>query len=142
MSDFSTTSRATKHMEGSLEHKRVGAESKITVSNQSKSIPNKNLSQLDISEQAQNGQRHKIIFHPNPKSAKSFSGRNYRTVLVEQRHIIVSSSQRKTERTSKVIQEDRSRARKVMPRVLISSSQIYLHRRTRNSTEAIAPKSH
>lgn len=68
--DSSTTSHATKHVEGSLEHKRVRAEAKITVSNQSKSIPNKNLSQLDISEQAQNGQRHKITFHPNPKDPK------------------------------------------------------------------------
>lgn len=95
LSDSSTTSRATKHVEGSLEHKRVGAEAKITVSNQSKPIPNKNLSQLDISEQVQNGQRHKITFHPNPEDPQSFSGRNCRTVLVEHRHIVVSSPERR-----------------------------------------------
>lgn len=46
------------------------------------------------------------------------------------------------ERTSKVKQQDGSGARKVMPRVLISSSQIYLHCRTRNSTKATEPKCH
>lgn len=39
--DSSTTSCVTKHVEGSLEHKRVGAEGKTTVSNQSTCIPNK-----------------------------------------------------------------------------------------------------
>lgn len=52
LSDSSTTSCATKHVEASLALKRIGAEAKITVSNQSKSIPNKNLSQFDITEKA------------------------------------------------------------------------------------------
>lgn len=91
LSNSSTTSRATKHVEGSLEHKTVGAEVKITGSNQSKSIPNKNLSQLDISEQAQNGQRHKVTLRTHPKDPRSISRRHCRIVLVQQRHIIDSS---------------------------------------------------